>query len=234
MAKQTLCKMLEDTDGQIHKMKPDDVYRLSPAFQEYEFSHFKTNLAALKKRLTKESQSTGLVTKSKAEPWRYSEAKSYLTVLLETDSDGIVHHMDAHDVYNMSELFKPYEFHNFKTNLEKLKENLKKESVLVQADEQALLNDRAVVPQRELTHGGYPFWHRSNAKQLLARDVREKKHEEMKPRDLHGSRPEYQEFPLAVFSKHISQESYAQSGRSYWMHKKHMKNEVKKHARKLK
>jgi hypothetical protein len=138
--------------------------------------------------------------------------------------------MDPRDVFNLSALFQSYEFQNFKTNFQNLKENLKKGRDIVQIDENALLRDRSLIVNQPLTSGGYPFWNKSKAKGLLELDVKENKHREdgIKPHILHGTRPEYQEFPLAVFRKHIHQEEYAQTGRSYWMHKKKLKMAEKK------
>ncbi len=226
--------MLEDDkDEQIKNMKPEEVYMLSSLFQEYDLFIFKSNLASLKKSLERGTDSAGLAdikTTKKAEPWRHSEAKAYLTALLETDTDGEIHRMDPQDVFKMSDLFKPYKFHNFKTNLENLKENLKKEREAVQIDEKAFLNDRSLIPRRPLTFNGYPPWNTSSAKKLLEHDVMENKHKEggIKPRELRLSRLEYQEFPLTVFRKHIHQEEYAQRGRSYWMHKKTLKMKAAK------
>jgi hypothetical protein len=212
----------EDQDERIKNMKPDDVYKLSALFQEYELPRFKTNLASLKKSLGKDS-SRSTIKSTKTEPWRHSEAKAYLTALLQTDSDGEIHRMDPQDVFKMSDLFKPYEFHNFKTNLENLKETLKKGREMVQIDEEAFLKDQSVIPRKTMTSGGYSPWNTSPAKTLLEQDVRENKHNGIKPRAFQLSRPEYQEFPLTVFRKHIYQEEYAQTGRSYWMHKKKLK-----------
>ncbi len=87
--------MLEDDkDGQIKNMKPEEVYMLSSLFQEYDLLKFKSNLASLKKSLERGTDSAGLAdikTTKKAEPWRHSEAKAYLTALLETDTDGEIH-----------------------------------------------------------------------------------------------------------------------------------------------
>jgi hypothetical protein len=53
----------------------------------------------------------------------------------------------------------------------------------------------------------------------------------LKPKDLRQSKIEnYGKFPLGVFRSHIYQEKYAQTGRSYWMHKKEeMKRKEKTH-----
>jgi hypothetical protein len=56
----------------------------------------------------------------------------------------------------------------------------------------------------------------------------------MNPKDLHQSQIDvYGLFPLGIFRRHIYQEEYAQSGRSYWMNKKQEKDDRKKEAEKI-
>jgi hypothetical protein len=169
---------------------------------------------------------------AKPPAWRYSEAKTTLRTLLENDNDGKVHAMDPQDVYRLSPLFQLYKYSNFRTNLKSLKESMKAEKGIALADEQALLHDRTLIPKMTMTVRGYPCWEGSDAKTLLRNDVKEKKQKGSKPAELRGTREEYKNFPLAVFRKHIYQEEYAQSGRSYWMHKKHLKQQEKKRAKK--
>ena len=54
----------------------------------------------------------------------------------------------------------------------------------------------------------------------------------MKPKPFQNTRPEYQAFDLEDFRKHIYQEEYAQSGRSYWLHKNQKKQEMKEQIKK--
>ena len=81
---------------------------------------------------------------------------------------------------------------------------------------------------KTITPREYPRFDNSDAKKLLAKDVQENKHKEAQPIVFHQSRPEYLQFPLNVFRKHIYQEEYAQKGRSYWMHKKKVQQEKKR------
>jgi hypothetical protein len=227
-AKASLIKLLQSERGeQIRCMDPADIYRLDPLFQLYPFGNFKTNLKTLLKTPNEKP------TQSKPPPpWRHSKAKEVLQALLQSDLDGSIHAMDADDVYKLSPLFAPYKIGNFKTNLENLKSSIAGNAEAVRSDHQALRHDQHKLSSTfsTLTSRGYPRWETSAAKNMLARDIKEKKHQvaNATPNDLWKSRPEYQQFPLEVFRQHIYQEEYSQSGRSYWMHKKKLKADAKK------
>ena len=163
----------------------------------------------------------------KPSPWRTSDAKKDLASLLDEDSDGRIHAMSVDDVYMLSPLFQVYEKANFKTNLKNLKESIRKTREQAVLHEEALRHDRKLVPVKP-TPRGYPRFDTSVAKQLLEKDVKDNKHKGIKPRIFQQSRPEYLDFPLDVFRKHIYQAEYAQNGRSYWMHKKKTQEEKKR------
>jgi hypothetical protein len=68
----------------------------------------------------------------------------------------------------------------------------------------------------------------------LKQDVKNNKNlypVKLKPQSFQKTRPEYQEFPLEIFRKHIYQEQYAQVGQSYWMAKKAEKKKKKTNAK---
>jgi hypothetical protein len=68
---------------------------------------------------------------------------------------------------------------------------------------------------------GYGRWDDAGAKTKLREDIKNNVHKNIKPNQLRQSKIEaYGEFPLGVFRKHIYQEEYAQTGRSYWLQKK--------------
>jgi hypothetical protein len=160
-------------------------------------------------------------------PWRTSDAKKALALMLENDVDGTIHAMHHSAVYMMSPLFQAYDPKNFQTNLKNLKEATQKDKSIVAFHQKAFEHDRNLVPTKDLTPRGYPRFDVSAAKALLARDVKEGKHKEGNIRiiDFQQTRPEYRSFPLAVFRKHIYQEEYNQNARGYWMHKNQKKKE---------
>ena len=72
-------------------------------------------------------------------------------------------------------------------------------------------------------------WHGSEAEQLLRDDVEEGRHKEKKPRELYLTRPQYQQFDINIFRKHIYQETRRQLDSNYWLVKK-KKKEKKRRA----
>ena len=49
-------------------------------------------------------------------------------------------------------------------------------------------------------------WHKSEAKALLEEAINNKKHLTQKPEELYGSKPEFREYRLEQFRKHLHQE----------------------------
>jgi hypothetical protein len=148
--------------------------------------------------------------------------------LLENDTDGEIHSMDTAAVQMLSSLFDDYKSTNFKTNLNNLKESIRTDKVAVKSDEEFLLHNKVIVESKEMY---YSPWEKSEAKRLLRKDVQDKKHENTKPKQLWESRPAYMMFDREGFAKHIYQEELSQGQRSYWIHKKKLKQEAKKKAK---
>ena len=154
-------------------------------------------------------------------------------LLLENDHDRTIHAMDHKAVHALSPLFQKYDMGNFKTNLKNLINSIAENKEAVKCDEGWLLHDQSIIQRREGTPRVYPRWDLHQAKSLLRKDIQQKLHEKIKPELLRMTRPEYQEFPLNIFRKHIYQEDVAQRGRSYWMHRKKKKQEMKKKAKRI-
>ena len=167
------------------------------------------------------------------EPWRYSEAKAQVKLLLE--SDEMYMNMPEQQLYMLSEMFQKYRLDRFVDNVGNLKKSIKAQRQQVQRQEAALVHDRQLFPIQDTTFWGYPRWDTHEAKAQLQKDVQQKRQTTMEPKQLHAMREEYHtDFSLGVFRKHIYQEEYAQSGRSYWMAKKMEKAEKKRAAKKKK
>jgi hypothetical protein len=76
------------------------------------------------------------------------------------------------------------------------------------ASDKALLeHDRTIHPKQPMNYRGEPEWDGSEAQEQLRKDMDEGKHTTMKPLLLYSSHEEYKKFPLAVFRKHIYQET---------------------------
>ena len=171
-----------------------------------------------------------MTSNEKPVPWGKSEAKETVRKLLLSDDHWM--NVDERELYRMSESFQDYLEHRFVTNVKNLKRSIKAEKDRNAFEEAALLQDRQKIPKKETTYWNYLRYDTSEAKQLLRKDVRNKKHTTMKPAILHQTNEAYKQFPLRVFRKHIYQEEYAQLGRSYWMNKKKEKAERDKEAKK--
>ena len=75
-------------------------------------------------------------------------------------------------------------------------------------------------------------WDGSSAQECLIADINEGKHEQMKPKELYSSRPEYQIFELEKFRKYIYQETRLELETNYWIVKRKMKENREKAKRK--
>jgi hypothetical protein len=220
-ARKHLYTLLENDTGGCCGMDVEGVRMLSPLFQPYEMKKFAGYIKTLKNSIANANL-------PKPPPWKTSKAKETLKLLLESDTDGEIHSMDAAAVQMLSSLFEDYNSTNFKTNLNNLKESIRTEKAAVKSDEEFLLRDKVTVESKELY---YPPWEKSEAKRLLRKDVQDKKHENTKPKQLWESQPAYMMFDRKVFYKHIYQEKLSQGQRSYWMHKKKLKQDSKKKAK---
>lgn len=127
-------------------------------------------------------------------------------------------------VYQMHDEFKPYKYENFTTNLSNLRASVKKNLTRMQSDCLAYGNDITLLMQLRADNPvqlpPYPIWHKHKAKRLLKKDIDNNKHIGKAPADLHKERPEYQEFPLKVFRKHIYQELEERAKREHRFAKK--------------
>ena len=145
--------------------------------------------------------------------------------------------LDERVMYQMSEDFQQYDITRFVSNVKNLKKSIKAEKNRVAFEEAAMVSDRQKFPKAGMTYWNYIRFDTSEAKEALRKDVKDKKHNTMKPSEFQETREAYKQFPLKVFRKHIYQEEYAQIGRSYWMNKKLQKEardkEAKKRARQM-
>jgi hypothetical protein len=101
-------------------MAAEDVHKVSTLFQPYDIKRFTGYLKALKISIANANL-------PKPPPWKTSKAKETLRLLLESDTDGEIHSMDAAAVQMLSSLFEDYKSTNFKTNLNNLKERIRTE-----------------------------------------------------------------------------------------------------------
>jgi hypothetical protein len=157
---------------------------------------------------------------AKPEPWARSSAKELLWKLL-LDDASYVHAagMDIQAIYDSDPRFKQYRFANFKTNFVNLMKKVELEKAANQFDQAAFDKEKEKFARPGLTQRGYKFWNGHAARDLMKLDVTEKR-TDMKPSELQKTRPEYGEFPLAVFRRHKYQEEKKQRENVFWQKKR--------------
>ena len=79
------------------------------------------------------------------EPWRNSEAKAQVKLLIE--SDELYMNMCEHELYLLSELFQQYPEDRFVINVANLKKSIKDHRQQVERQEAALEHDRQLFPK---------------------------------------------------------------------------------------
>ena len=162
---------------------------------------------------------TGKKKKEPPTPWEI--AKPILTKLY---LDGtITDAMKPKDVYALQPEFSEIKYVNFRTNFANLKKSIRKNRERAESDEAGYLNDIAIYPLAKDTPG---YWDGSEAQRLLKLDINNKRHEQMKPKYLWLSRPEYQAFGLSKFRGHIHQELRSTRETNYWIIKRKKKEKA--------
>lgn len=185
------------------QMKPKDVFDMHSEYKIFKYERFRSNLSSMRK-----AHREGSLQKAKPIKWSKSEAK----LLLRDDIivGAVTDDMDANIVYKMHEEYSPYKFANFKTNLANLRESINRNKERMKIDCMAYGQDRELLLQLRSANPPdlppYPLWHKHPSKKLLKKDITDGKHIGVKPQQLWQSRPQYQEFPLKIFRKHIYQE----------------------------
>jgi hypothetical protein len=144
--------------------------------------------------------------------WRNSTAQSILRGYLQSGEiplDGSMKPKEVWDVFCVPHPeFVGFVYKNkFANRLRYMRKQLVDKDGLADDDNAALVHDRLLFPAPTHNHRGEPRWPGSEAERFLKLDIDACKHEMMAPLQLHGTRAEYYEnYPLAVFRKHIHQE----------------------------
>ena len=117
---------------------------------------------------------------------------------------------------------------NFATNWRAMKERFGRDRKRSEEDEALFLHDMTIHTLAADLPG---YWDGSEAQRLLNKDVERGRHTRYKPEMLRLKRPEYQEFALDKFRKHIYQKTREEKETPYWTYKKakkERKNERKR------
>lgn len=139
--------------------------------------------------------------------WQYCEAKQILIAeivmkRIPLEDDGT---MSDLDVYNHRPEFAEYAFVFFPERLSACREQVKTQQSRSKDDQEAYDIYIKLHPKSSYSQRGYPEWEGSDAQRLLLQDLADGKHDNMKPKKLRATRPEYCLFPKKVFRDHIYQ-----------------------------
>lgn len=136
--------------------------------------------------------------------WGKSKAKRLLS---EQIIAGIVtDDMDWKQVYSSNDVYTATSRRKFYGRLHGLRGQIRDAKQRASADEKGLRHDRRQFPTPKTNHRGKPRWEGSDADKWLKEDVKAGVHKHNRPSQLYRTRDAYQEFPLAVFCKHVYQE----------------------------
>ena len=154
----------------------------------------------------------------KKNTWKNSKAKELLYV----DTIEGQANMQPWQVYMLHPEYQEYPFQNFSANFKILNDTIEKNHARMVADCAAFKEDLKYLSLKtdDTSDPNPKPWHHLEAKDFLKQDIKEGKHKNMAPKDLHKTWDEYMEYPLKVFCKHIYQERNAEVKRNFCMVKK--------------
>jgi hypothetical protein len=149
--------------------------------------------------------------------WQHSNAKKALNddIIKKKVTDG----MTALEVYNSRLDCQAYSFAKFEEYLTNLRAAIQKKQGYADRDAAALAHNLPLRPERKTLH-----WGGSNAQKLLQEDIDSGLHTSKTPRELWGTRSEYQEFDAKKFQKHLNQERNAKLAKSFRMYNQEKKS----------
>ena len=139
--------------------------------------------------------------------WNNSTAKALLQKDLAMEIiplDGRT--MGAQAVYASRPEYSAFPFEFFKRRLSTLRREAKSQNVRRADDVAAYARDRLLFPQPLYDAKGNLRWEGSAAENHLKLDIANGLHQQMRPRELHQTRAEYQAFDANIFRDHIYQE----------------------------
>jgi hypothetical protein len=153
----------------------------------------------------------------KDEDWGNSASKALLRSGIL--SGEIPDNLMPKQVFNMNpEVHGKWKYINWGNNLRTLRKGINRDRARMQKDAVAYGQTLNIVQTRFAPTA--PLWHHSDCPALLKQDVDEGKHKDMLPKALYQTRPQYKEFPLEVFRKHIYQEVDSRPKRAIRFEKK--------------
>jgi len=185
----------------------------------------------------------------KLERWEKSTAKQVLSTLLrdktswankiiDSDPSFGVHRSRStsktiETIHVRNILFKLYPIKNFTTNLRSLKNAIDTENINVEFDQKAFDREIVKYPMQRMLKAGYPRWNHpdNHAKKLLEEDTKKGgiyETENLNPKDLKVSRPEYRDFPDKIFRNRLYKAKSAHIEKPYWQNERNKSMRKKK------
>jgi hypothetical protein len=176
----------------------DLLHKSNAEFEQWPIARFKQNVKNLFDAVEKEA------TNPKKEKWAKSVAKRLLrdAIIAGTVKRGD----DAEQVHKSNSEYAKWPITNFKTNMNNLIDAIALDYKRMSEDSLAYAKDVEILKEyrRKNPLPQIP-WHQSEAKALLEKDMKDKKHIGKKPQELYESRLEYRAYSLKVFRGHIYQ-----------------------------
>jgi hypothetical protein len=185
----------------------------------------------------------------KLERWENSTAKQVLSTLLRDktswankiiNSDpsfGVLRSRSTNKtigtIHVRNKLFTRYPLKNFITNLRSLKNAIDTEYINVDFDQEAYDKEIVKYPMQQMLKVGYPRWNHpdNHAKKLLEEDTKKDglyEKENLKPKDLKVTRPEYHNFPDEIFRNRLYKAKSAHKEKPYWQNERNKSMRKKK------
>ena len=233
-AKQKIISDLKNDASDIHLFVPDpptdfktvnfDTIHKKYA-SRYKKSNFKNNF---KRILTNFANMTGpFKADNETVPWKSRERRSpgwHLLYGLRMDpsSNARVNSMPVEELWNSNMHFKRYPLKDFKTYNREMITLTNKVRGERAGEEKVFQAYIKKFPHKQQTDRGEPFWYNHPANDLLAADVKCGVACKLKPKQLYATRPEYRQFKLETFRKHIYQEQARQRAAPYWRLKRNI------------
>ena len=237
-AKQRIIDELKDTTSDIHllvgqytagdysKVNFRQILQNYAGNKQYKMGNFRENMKRLLVHLLKK---TGPFKREQVEPW-YTSAKNVspaysllFALYMHPKHSETIRSMSAEEIWESHPKFQLYQLDQFKGYNKNMKTLTAKRLALISDEEESFKRDMLKITRRGVTSRGIPFWHTHAAAELLKQHVVEEMdntRNKAKPLQLWRSRPEYQEFPLRIFRKHIYQERTKQIAAPYWQYRR--------------
>jgi hypothetical protein len=124
--------------------------------------------------------------------------------------------------------FEEIVFSQFEANFEKLRKLIQKKFAAASTDEKDMAAFLQRNPKPTHNHRGEPNWDAHAAKQFLCDDLINGEDADLTAHEFRRTRPEYKEFTLEIFRRHIYQEQRRQRFINWLEHKRNKTEEKRK------